>query len=167
MTRTRSPAAVADKQRRQQRRLARRGGAGDQHVAARRQDLVQERLAAGTREFVDRSRVGGEASDRQDGTIDCDRRQDRGDPRPVREASVDDRCGAVDTPADRRENPFEEMLDPLAVEVTGRGDWAATVDPDLTARVDEHLVDRRVAEQDVEVAEPSRAERPTCCASRR
>ena len=41
----------------------------------------------------------------------------------------------------------------------GRGgdrpsDRAATVDPDLTAGVDEHLVDRRVAEQHVEVAEP-------------
>ncbi len=115
---------------------------------------MEQRLAVRTREFVDRPSVGGEAADREDGTVDRDRWKDRTDPRPVGEASVDDRCGAIDAPADRREYPFEEMLDPLAVEVTGRRDRAATIDPDLTAGVDEHLVDRRVAEQHVEVAEP-------------
>ena len=166
MTRTRSPAAVSDNNADSSDVLPDEVAPETNDVAARRQDLVEQRLAVGTGEFVDRPHVGGEASDRQHGAVDGDRRQDRTDPRPVGEASVDDRCGAVDAPADRRQYPFEEMLDPLAVEVTGRGDRAAAVDPDLTAGVDEDLVDRRVAEQDVEVAEPARAGRRPVRASR-
>ena len=63
--------------------------------------------------------VRGEAADGEHRPVHRDRREYRAHPRAVGQAGVDDRRCSVDPPTDRGEDPLDEMLDPLMVEVAG------------------------------------------------
>ena len=79
---------------------------------------------------------------------------DRTDPRTVGQSGVDDRRRSVDPTTDRGEDPLDEVLHPLLIEVAGVQQRSMPIDPDVAVGVDHDLVDAPVGEQPFEFAEP-------------
>ena len=94
-----------------------------------------------------------EAADGEAGAVGGDRRDHGADPRPVGQAGVDDRRGAVEAPAERGEDAFDDDGEVGRREVAASLEPPVALDPDVAAGVDEDLVDRLVGEQRVERAE--------------
>ena len=141
----------------EQRRLPGAGTAADQNVQARTDavlDEIEHRLRDGAQ--VDEIRplqpLGRKAPDREQRAVHRERRDDRVDARAVRQARVDHRRAVVDAPADRRHDAVDHAHQVLVVLEAGRDplELAGPLDVDLLERVDQDVVDGRVAQQRLE-----------------
>ena len=95
----------------EERGLARRSRTAHDDVAAAATICSIERGATGVGEVGEGSYRRREATDRQRGSVHRDRGDHRTHPGSVGQACVDDRCGPIDAPADRREDSFDHLLD--------------------------------------------------------
>ena len=145
-------------------RLARAGAAADQDVQPpghRASQHVAQRRRPGAEldDVVRRQATAAEATDRQDGPVDRQRRDDDIHARAVGQPGVHEWLGLVDAPAERGEDALDRVTDLfLAREArVAAFEAAGALDPDRTRPVDHHLLDLRVAQQRLERTEAERA----------
>src|SRR4029078_9299190 len=70
-----------------------------------------EQVSHATRaELAQRDRLGTKAPDRDAGAVDRERRYDDVDARAVRQPGVDDWAGSVDSQAERRHDPLDQLI---------------------------------------------------------
>ena len=120
----------------EERRLARRGGAADDHVGARPRTSAAEQLDDRRRgEGRERHARRREAADGEARAVDGDGRDHRVDARPVGQPGVDDGAAAVDPQAERRDDPLDEQRGHARRRAqVGALETAAPLDPDLACR---------------------------------
>ena len=144
----------------EQRRLAGAGAAADQAVQARAHAVAEEvehrpRHRAERHQVLALQALLRKPPDREQRTVDGERRDDRVDARAVRQARVDHRRAVVDAAADRRHDAVDDAQQmPVVLERRRHlGEDAGALDVHLLVGVDEDVVDVRVAEQRLERAE--------------
>ncbi len=144
----------------EQRRLAGAGAAGDQHVAARAGDDLEDGGAIGgdravLDELIEGELVLLELADGQGRPVDGERRSDDVDAAAVGEARVADRRGFVDAPADLADDALADVHQLRVVAETDRGLLHLAVDFDVgpEGAVDHDVGDVVAGEQRLERAE--------------
>ena len=144
----------------EQRRLAGAGAAADQDVQLRVHAVAQElehvrreRLEAD--EVLGLQAIGRESANREQGTVDGERRNDGVDARAVGQARVDHRRAVVDAAADAAHDAVDDAHQVLVVleRRRHRFELAAALDEHLLVGVDQDVADRLVAQQRLERAE--------------
>ena len=156
-TMMRSPGSVRLSRDAEQRGLAARRGAADhdvapgsQHVGEQLDDAADVKAASG-RARRRKRRIDTAAPSTATGPITAHTRDPSGEP------GVDDRVGAVEAAAQRRQHPFEHDGDRRGRQRLRGVELAGALDPHLAAGVDEDLVDVAVGHQRVEPVEPGEA----------
>ena len=146
-------------QRVQQRGLSGTGTAGDQDVESRLHAAGQQlqhldRHRAIRDQLLDRQ-VRAEATDRQHGTVERERRNDRVDARAVGQAGVHHGRRLVDATADAAHDAVDDrhQVRVVAERALHARQLAATLDEDVLGAVDQDVGDGRVAEQRLDRAE--------------
>ena len=150
-------------ERAERRRLPRPGAAADQQRAARR-DRAAEELEQRPRErpvgeqVRRREPARAEAPDRQQRTVERERRQHDVHARAIGQPGVAQRLGLVGAAPERRQDPLDRVAQlGLAAEPhVGLREAPAALDPHRLGPADEQLVDRRVAQQRLQRPEPDR-----------
>ncbi len=141
-------------------RLARTRPARDEHVEPRLDAGAQEVEHLGRRRpepdhVVDGDRLGRELADRDHGTDERQRLDDRVDARAVGQSGVDPRARLVDAATERGDDPVDDPEHVLVVEEDGvdAQDLAAALDVQVVRAVDHDLGHGLVGEQRLERAE--------------
>ncbi len=137
--------------------LARAGAAGDEDVEAGLDARLQEvehlrRRGPEADEVVHREGGGGELPDRDHGTDEGERRDDRVDAGAVGQAGVDPRARLVDAPSEGGDDPVDDPEHVLVVQEDAIDalDLPGPLDVDLVRAVDHDLGDRLVAKERLE-----------------
>ncbi len=137
----------------EERRLARRCRAGDEHVAPAVEQLVENVGHVGGGERGERKGPVAEATHREAGPVEGDGRDDRTHSRAILQTGVDDRVGAVEAAAERGEDALDDDGEIGRGDRPGGSGGAVALDPDVATGIDEDLVDVVVAEEGVERTE--------------
>ena len=145
----------------QQRRLSRAGTARDEHVEPAAHDRLEKREhrlgeALEADQVFAAQRVALELSDGEMRTVHGERLDDRVDTRPIGKTRVDHRRGVVDAPADRRDDPVDDLEEvPVVLEAdVGALQLAVTLDVDALEGIHQDVRDRRILDQRLERAQP-------------
>jgi hypothetical protein len=141
--------------------LAGAGAAADEDIEPRPHGRRQERRHLGAHRgardiIVHRERLHLELADRQDRSVERDGGNDDVDARPVGQAGVNERGRLIHAPADRADDAMDDVHQ-MGVVAEARFDareLAAALDVDLVRTVDDDVVDRGIAQQRYEWAEP-------------
>ena len=142
------------RQRIQQRRLAGAGSARDDDVQPRGDRALEEiehrlRQRLAIDQILRADAIGAETANRQHGTVERERRNDRVDAGAVLQPGVDHRAGLVDAPSDHADDALD---DPEQVRVVLEDDLRLfeapfALDVHLIVPVDQDVRDVRILEQ--------------------
>ncbi len=145
----------------EQRRLACAGAPADERVQPRA-DADLEELEHRTRQRADRDEIlgpqalGRKAADREQRSVDRQRRDDRVHTGAIRQARVDHRRAVVDAPADAAHDPVDDPHQmPIVLERRRQPvQFAAALDVDVLVGVDQDVANRGVPQQRLEWPQP-------------